>query len=112
MALTPLPPTERRAVVDRAWNLLDVEEVPFLIEIGGFHAATARYYDSGEAELEWDFIYLARRLEYGTPEARVFLQPVLERVVVRDTAAAASAMTSLTPCHTRSGSSSIQPACG
>jgi hypothetical protein len=65
MALTPLPPADRRAVVDRAWNLLDVEEVPFLIEIGGFHAATTRYYDSGEAELEWNLGYdLDRRRVY------------------------------------------------
>ncbi len=34
---------EKIEAIRRNWRLEDVDEVPFLIEIGSFHAATSRY---------------------------------------------------------------------
>ena len=47
---------------------------------GSYEELRDWYLDRGEAELQWDFLYVARRLEFGTPEARAFLQPILERL--------------------------------
>ncbi len=57
MAVTPLSTDDRRVAVKRTWDLADPEEVPFLIEIGPFHAATKAYYESDEAELAWNVGY-------------------------------------------------------
>lgn len=57
MAAAPLPAEDRRAAVKRTWDLADPAEVPFLVEIGPFHAATRTFYESDEAELAWNLGY-------------------------------------------------------
>ena len=57
MAAAPLTADERRFAVKRTLDLADPGEVPFLIEIGPFHAATKEYYESDEAELAWNLGY-------------------------------------------------------
>ena len=57
MAAAPLTADERRYAVKRTLDLADPGEVPFLIEIGPFHAATKEYYESDQAELAWNLGY-------------------------------------------------------
>lgn len=73
MPLTVLPDNAKIDLIRRNWRLEDVDEVPFLIEIGGFHAATSKYLTDHAAELAWN-IDLHRRREgvydYGMPNLK------------------------------------------
>ena len=40
-------------ILDRVWRLEETEEVPFAIEIGTFHGATADFFNDPAAEVKW-----------------------------------------------------------
>nr|MCU0563497.1 hypothetical protein [Desulfobacterales bacterium] len=64
---------EKKERIARNWRLEDVDEVPFLIEIGGFHAATSRYHSDHAAELAWNEDFHRRRegvYDYGMPNLK------------------------------------------
>jgi hypothetical protein len=68
-----LTPDEKLNLLARTWRLEDTEEVPFVIDIGLFHAATAEFYNDDIAEVKWneelhrmrDGIY-----DYGLPNIK------------------------------------------
>ena len=64
---------ERKERIRAAWDLREPDEVPFLIEIGPFHAATARYFGSDREELAWNEAYHRDReavYDYGLPNLK------------------------------------------
>ncbi len=64
---------EKRAMIRRTWKLEGVDEVPFLIEVGGFHAATSRYFSDDAAELDWNEEFHRSRegvYDYGIPNLK------------------------------------------
>jgi hypothetical protein len=73
MPLTIPSSTEKAELIRRNWRLEDVDEVPFLIEIGSFHAATSRYHSDHAAELAWNLDFHRRRAgvyDYGMPNLK------------------------------------------
>ena len=64
---------EKKERIAKNWRLEDVDEVPFLIEIGGFHASTSRYHTDHAAELAWNEDFHRRRegvYDYGMPNLK------------------------------------------
>ena len=64
---------EKKERIARNWRLEEVDEVPFLIEIGGFHASTSRYHSDHTAELAWNEDFHRRRegvYDYGMPNLK------------------------------------------
>jgi hypothetical protein len=64
---------EKMALIRRNWMLEDVEEVPFLIEIGPMHAATSKYFSDHAAELAWNRNFHRERAgiyDYGMPNIK------------------------------------------
>ncbi|MCE5265918.1 MAG: uroporphyrinogen decarboxylase family protein [Deltaproteobacteria bacterium] len=64
---------EKRDLIERNWRLEELPEVPFLIEIGGFHAATTRYFHDHAAELAWNVEFHRQRegvYDYGMPNVK------------------------------------------
>ena len=43
--------------IDRNLRLKQVPEVPFLVDVGGFHGATVQYFTADSAELAWNVKY-------------------------------------------------------
>lgn len=72
--MTNIPTIEtKKNLLKRNWLLKDVEEVPFVIEIGPFHAATSKYFGDDEAELAWNLEFHRRRegvYDYGMPNIK------------------------------------------
>lgn len=50
----PLRIEEKKELLNRNWRLEAVDEVPFLIEIGSFHGAFSKYFNSDAEELRWN----------------------------------------------------------
>jgi hypothetical protein len=64
---------EKMDLIRRNWMLDDVEEVPFLIEIGPMHAATSKYFSDHAAELAWNTNFHRERAgiyDYGMPNLK------------------------------------------
>ncbi|MDR3115238.1 MAG: uroporphyrinogen decarboxylase family protein [Treponema sp.] len=55
------------------WRLEDLEEVPFIIEVGPFHGATKDFFHDDDAELRWAEDFAAKRegvYDYGFPNIK------------------------------------------
>lgn len=64
---------EKQQIILNTWNLQEVEEVPFIIEIDYPHFATETYYDDDGAELRWNEQYhqdRAQIYDYGIPNIK------------------------------------------
>jgi hypothetical protein len=64
---------EKKTLIEKNWRLEDVPEVPFLIEIGSFHAATSKYFSDHAAELGWNMDFHKQRegiCDYGMPNIK------------------------------------------
>ena len=73
MPLTIPSNSEKTEVIRASWRLEDVDEVPFLIEIGSFHAATSTFYFDHAAELAWNEDFHRQRegvYDYGMPNIK------------------------------------------
>jgi len=71
--VTPLSIETKKDIIRRNWMLEPVDEVPFLIEIGPFHGAFKRYYESDAEELNWNVEYHRQRelvYDYGFPNIK------------------------------------------
>ena len=63
----------KKDLIRKNWILQEVEEVPFLIEIGPFHAATTRFFSDDDAELAWNVNFHRQReviYDYGIPNIK------------------------------------------
>ncbi len=63
----------KKELIRRNWRREPVEEVPFLIEIGPFHGAFKRYFESDAEELAWNVEFHRQREEvydYGMPNIK------------------------------------------
>ena len=45
--------TEKKRRIEANWRLEELEEVPFVIEVGPMHMGTKRFYSNPDAEIEW-----------------------------------------------------------
>ncbi len=64
---------EKKDLIRKNWLLKDIPEVPFLIEIGPFHGATSKYFESDAAELQWNLEFHRSReavYDYGMPNLK------------------------------------------
>lgn len=65
--------SEKQDAIRRNWFLEEVGEVPFLVEVGPFHAGTGEFLHSDQAELEWNLNYHRQREmvdDYGMPNLK------------------------------------------
>ena len=63
----------KKDLIRKNWLRQEVDEVPFLIEIGPFHGATTRYFSDDAAELAWNVDYHRQReglYDYGMPNIK------------------------------------------
>ncbi|MCU0590696.1 MAG: uroporphyrinogen decarboxylase family protein [Desulfobacterales bacterium] len=64
---------EKKERIAKSWQLQDVDEVPFLIEIGGIHMATTTYFSDHAAEIDWNEDFHKQRegvYDYGMPNIK------------------------------------------
>jgi len=64
---------EKKDRIEQNWRLEAVPEVPFLIEVGGFHASFKRFFESDQAEIDWNTEYHKARAgidDYGMPNIK------------------------------------------
>ena len=64
---------KKKDLICKNWLLQDLDEVPFLIEIGSFHAATSMYFHDHAAELAWNVDFHRQRegvYDYGMPNIK------------------------------------------
>ena len=69
----PLSADEKRSILDRVWRLEETEEVPFAVEIGTFHGATAEFFGDPAAEARWSDDFHRQRegvYDYGLPNIK------------------------------------------
>lgn len=65
--------SDKQNAIRRNWFLEEVSEVPFLVEVGPFHAATAEFIADDQAELAWNVEYHRQREivdDYGMPNLK------------------------------------------
>jgi len=70
---TILKPDEKKKILDAVWRLEDVDEVPFVVEIGPFHGATKAFFDDAQAEVKWNEELHRKRegvYDYGLPNIK------------------------------------------
>jgi hypothetical protein len=63
----------KKKALEAVWRLEEVDEIPFIVEVGPFHAATTAYYNNDEAELKWNEDYHRGRqvvYDYGMPNIK------------------------------------------
>ncbi len=68
-----LSTADKQDIIRKTWQLQSVPEVPFLVEIGTFHAATSAFYGDDQAELDWNIAYHQQRSavdDYGMPNLK------------------------------------------
>jgi hypothetical protein len=73
MSLDILSIDQKKDLMWKNWHLQDVEEVPFLIEIGPVHLATTHFFYDHKAELEWNINFHKQRdgiYDYGMPNIK------------------------------------------
>jgi hypothetical protein len=64
---------EKKARIEKNRRLEAVPEVPFLVEVGGFHGGFKRFFESDRAELDWNVEYHKTREgidDYGIPNIK------------------------------------------
>ena len=64
---------EKKARIEKNRRLEAVPEVPFLIEVGGFHGSFKRFFESDQAEIDWNTEYHKTREgidDYGMPNIK------------------------------------------
>ena len=64
---------DKRSRIEKNLRLEEVPEVPFLIEVGSFHGGFARFFNSDQAELDWNVDYHKSRegiYDYGMPNVK------------------------------------------
>ena len=64
---------EKKARIEKNRRLEAVPEVPFLIEVGGFHGSFKRFFESDQAEIDWNVEYHKSREgidDYGMPNIK------------------------------------------
>jgi hypothetical protein len=62
-----------KKIMEASWRLEETDEVPFIVEVGPFHAATQDYYDNDAAELKWNEDYHRGRevvYDYAMPNIK------------------------------------------
>jgi len=73
MSLNMLSIEQKKDLIRKNWFLQEVEEVPFLIEIGPFHAASTKFFSDDDAELAWNINFYKQRKginDYGIPNIK------------------------------------------
>ena len=73
MSLNILSNEQKKDLIRKNWLLQEVEEVPFLIEIGPLHIASARFFHDDDAELAWNINFHRQRegiYDYGMPNIK------------------------------------------
>ena len=50
-------PEEKRSLLRDTWLMKETGVVPFMIELGPFHAAFREYVENDQAELDWNIHY-------------------------------------------------------
>ena len=68
-----LGPKEKKETLEAVWRLEETKEVPFVIEIGPFHAATKAFFDDSAAEVKWHEEFHRNRdgvYDYGLPNIK------------------------------------------
>nr|MDR3172311.1 uroporphyrinogen decarboxylase family protein [Treponema sp.] len=63
----------KKKLIAANWRLEDIDEVPFVIEVGPFHPATKEFYDDDAAELRWNEEFHQKReliYDYGFPNIK------------------------------------------
>jgi len=73
MSLNMLSIEQKKDLIRKNWLLQEVEEVPFLIEIGPFHAASTKFFSDDDAELAWNINFYKQRKginDYGIPNIK------------------------------------------
>ena len=64
---------EKKARIEKNRRLETVPEVPFLIEVGGFHGSFTRFFESDQAEIDWNIEFHKAREgidDYGMPNIK------------------------------------------
>jgi hypothetical protein len=64
---------EKKRQIEAAWRLEDIDEVPFVVEIGLFHGATRDFFDDDRAEVKWnEDLHRMREgvYDYGLPNIK------------------------------------------
>jgi hypothetical protein len=59
--------------IEANWRLEELDEVPFIVEVGSMHMATSAYYNNPGAEIEWAEDYERKRAgvyDYGFPNIK------------------------------------------
>ena len=73
MSTEVLSNAAKQDLIRKNWNLEPLDEVPFLIEIGTFHAATTKFFADDSAELSWNVDFHRQRegvYDYGMPNIK------------------------------------------
>jgi hypothetical protein len=73
MSLNIIPINQKKELLLKNWHLEDLEEVPFIIEIGPVHLATSKYFYDDNAELDWNLEFHKQRegiYDYGMPNIK------------------------------------------
>ena len=68
MFINSLSEKQKKDLIRKNWLLQQIEEVPFIIEIEPFHAATTKFFYEDDAELKWNVSYHKQRegiYDYG-----------------------------------------------
>jgi hypothetical protein len=68
-----LKPEEKIKLLEAAWRLEELDEVPFVVEVGPFHGATKDYFDDPQAEIQWAEDLVRGRegvYDYGLPNIK------------------------------------------
>jgi hypothetical protein len=64
---------EKKKQIEANWRLEDIDEVPFIIEVGPIHMGTAEYYNNPDAEIKWTEDHEKKRegvYDYGFPNIK------------------------------------------
>jgi hypothetical protein len=59
--------------IEANWRLEELDEVPFLVEVGPMHMGTKKYYNNPDAEIEWAEDQVRKRegvYDYGFPNIK------------------------------------------
>jgi hypothetical protein len=63
----------KKKLIEANWRLEDIDEVPFVIEVGGMHLGTSKFYGKPGAEIEWTEEQTRKRegvYDYGFPNIK------------------------------------------
>jgi hypothetical protein len=63
----------KKKMIEANWRLEDLDEVPFVVEVGPMHMGTKKYYNNPDAEIEWTRDHERKRegvYDYGFPNIK------------------------------------------